>query len=178
MRPEEIEKGWPKEVLDAIRELAQERLTTSEIRAQIQQRFPDISWNERRFYNRLSEERQKIRRRETVERAYQLTTLYSKVCMAAAGCEELTDFAYQHTKRLLQTICNMAHISTESLDALGPTLENKDKSESQGDGNNNNSSNMTLDPALERQQQQPNNWSDPDTLRRFSFPGSHGNKLT
>lgn len=49
MRPEEVERGWPNQVHELIRELARQHLSTQEIRQQVQNRFPDITWNERRF---------------------------------------------------------------------------------------------------------------------------------
>ncbi|KAG2220343.1 hypothetical protein INT45_010729 [Circinella minor] len=122
MRPEEIERGWPKEVHEMICRLARERMSTQEIRQQVQAQFSNISWNERRFYNRLSEERQKIRQQETVERAHRLTATWTKVCMAAAGCDELTDYAQNHVIQLLNTICNMAQVSIETLEKNVPVL--------------------------------------------------------
>ena len=122
MRPEEIERGWPKQVHEMICRLARERMTTQEIRQQVQAQFPNITWNERRFYNRLSEERQKIRQQETVERAHRLTATWTKICMAAAGCDELTDYAQNHVLQLLNTICNMAQVSIETLEKNVPVL--------------------------------------------------------
>lgn len=132
LRPEEIEKGWPKQVLDYICELARERLSTPEIRAQVQTRFSDISWNERRFYNRLSEERQRIRQRETVARAHQLTELWTKVCMAAAGSEELTKYALFQGEQLLRSLCEMARVDTESF-SCAPEFESTGEDEESDD---------------------------------------------
>ncbi|KAF7731903.1 hypothetical protein EC973_007734 [Apophysomyces ossiformis] len=124
MRPEEIEKNWPKEVIDMICELARQRLTTQEIRTRVKSRFTDINWNERRFYNRLSEERQKIRQREAAARSCHLTSLWATVCMAAAGSEELSNFVEGELTKLFHTACQMAHIDPETLKA--PVLEPED----------------------------------------------------
>ncbi|ORY99459.1 hypothetical protein BCR43DRAFT_489318 [Syncephalastrum racemosum] len=115
MRPEEIEQAWPKEVLDMICDLARQQLSTHDIRGRVQMRFPEITWNERRFYNRLSEERQKIRQRDTVLRAQELTVELNKVCMAASGCEELTRYAHAQARQLLKSVCDMAQIDIATL---------------------------------------------------------------
>ncbi|KAI7875294.1 hypothetical protein K492DRAFT_211036 [Lichtheimia hyalospora FSU 10163] len=137
MRPEEVERGWPKQVHELIRELARQHLSTQEIRQQVQNRFTDITWNERRFYNRLSEERQKIRQQDTMGRAHQLTATWTKVCMAAAGCEELTDYAQTQLMQMLETICNMAQIPVDSL-GNPPALSSEEEDEEEDHQNNNN----------------------------------------
>ncbi|KAI9314184.1 hypothetical protein BX666DRAFT_2029713 [Dichotomocladium elegans] len=126
MKPEEIERGWPKEVHDTICQLARGFLQTHEIRQRVQLLFPEITWNERRFYNRLSEERQKIRQESTTVRAQQLTTTWSKVCMAAAGCEELAEYAQTQLMQMLNTICTMAQIPVDSL-GEPPVLSSEDE---------------------------------------------------
>ncbi|KAI8143742.1 hypothetical protein BJV82DRAFT_609256 [Fennellomyces sp. T-0311] len=127
MRPEEIERGWPKEVHEMICRLARERMTTQEIRQQVQAQFNTITWNERRFYNRLSEERQKIRQQETIDRAHRLTGTWTKICMAAAGCDELTEFAQTQVLQLLHTVCDMAQIQIDTLEKNVPVLVNEDE---------------------------------------------------
>ncbi|KAI8385697.1 hypothetical protein BD560DRAFT_486692 [Blakeslea trispora] len=113
MRPEEIERSWPKEVIDAIFELARLRMTTQDIRTRVRQQFPEIHWNERRFYNRLSEERQKIKSRDSTERTHQLSELWSKVCMATAGNDDLFQFVRQELVMLFQSICETVQIQPE-----------------------------------------------------------------
>ncbi|OBZ84548.1 hypothetical protein A0J61_07403 [Choanephora cucurbitarum] len=113
MRPEEIERSWPKEVIDAIFELARLRMTTQDIRTRVRQQFPDIHWNERRFYNRLSEERQKIKFRDSTERTHQLSELWSKVCMATAGNDDLFQFVRQELVMLFQSICETVQIQPD-----------------------------------------------------------------
>ncbi|CDS10406.1 hypothetical protein LRAMOSA03082 [Lichtheimia ramosa] len=143
MRPEEVERGWPNQVHELIRELARQHLSTQEIRQQVQNRFPDITWNERRFYNRLSEERQKIRQQDTTGRAHQLTATWTKVCMAAAGCEELTDYAQSQLMQMLDTICNMAQIPVESL-GNPPVLSSEEDDEEEDHQQQNNNNDTTL----------------------------------
>ncbi|CDH54980.1 hypothetical protein RO3G_06014 [Lichtheimia corymbifera JMRC:FSU:9682] len=142
MRPEEVERGWPKQVHELIRELARQHLSTQEIRQQVQNRFPDITWNERRFYNRLSEERQKIRQQDTTGRAHQLTATWTKVCMAAAGCEELTDYAQTQLMQMLDTICNMAQIPVDSL-GNPPALSSEEEEEEEDSQNNHDTATTT-----------------------------------
>ncbi|KAI7857189.1 hypothetical protein BDC45DRAFT_603731 [Circinella umbellata] len=115
MRPEDIDRNWPKKVIDLIYELARTNLPTSDIRSKVQQEFPHISWNERRFYNRLSEERQKIKHREAAVRARHLTEVWSRVCMAAAGNEELSGYVENEITKVLYQTCQMAKLDSNSL---------------------------------------------------------------
>lgn len=115
MNPDEVERSWPKEVTDLICELARQRLTTQEIRNRVRDQFPNIHWNERRFYNRLSEERQKIKLRDTVDRTYQLNQIWSQVCTASAGNDDLFQYVKQELDILLQSICDTSQIEPESL---------------------------------------------------------------
>lgn len=120
MRPEEIDRNWPRKVIDMIYELARTNLPTADIRAKVQAEFPDISWNERRFYNRLSEERTKIRHREAAARARHLTSIWTRVCMAVAGNEELSGYVESEILNLLNTACEMARLDRDTL--VAPTF--------------------------------------------------------
>ncbi|KAI7886909.1 hypothetical protein K492DRAFT_233113 [Lichtheimia hyalospora FSU 10163] len=80
MSPDEMMHNWPNEVNDLIIQLAQQRIQTSEIRDTVKQQYPHISWNERRFYNRLTEERKRIRQRDVLERSRRLTLLSAQLC--------------------------------------------------------------------------------------------------
>ncbi|KAI9254609.1 hypothetical protein BDA99DRAFT_540356 [Phascolomyces articulosus] len=189
MRPEEIERGWPKQVHDMICQLARERMTTQEIRQQVQAQFPHITWNERRFYNRLSEERQKIRQQETVERAHRLTAIWTKICMAAAGCDELTDYAQNNVLQLLHTICDMAQVSVDTLeknvpiliaDDPPPTTTSSDEPLSGASSPLSTSVSPTTVPVKIQQQEdewttscdENNNNNNTNDMRRYSLPVS------
>ncbi|KAF1806871.1 hypothetical protein V8B55DRAFT_1373480 [Mucor lusitanicus] len=117
MRPDEIERSWPKEVTDLICELARLRMTTQDIRGRVRDQFPNIHWNERRFYNRLSEERQKIKLRDSIDRTHQLSDLWSKVCMATAGNDDLFQFVKQELVMLFQSICETVQIDPQTFPA-------------------------------------------------------------
>ncbi|KAI8967362.1 hypothetical protein BDF20DRAFT_231220 [Mycotypha africana] len=126
MKPEEIERSWPKEVTEAICQLARLRLQTQEIRNRVRAQFPNIHWNERRFYNRLSEERQKIKLRDSIERTEQLNHLWSKVCMAAAGNEDLYHVVKQELTMLFQSICETVQIDPQTFP--NPTIISNNRS--------------------------------------------------
>jgi len=55
--PENLPAPWPPSVLQKITEYANSGLPTGDIRQLMQQEFPNLPWDERRFYNRLAEER-------------------------------------------------------------------------------------------------------------------------
>lgn len=126
MRPEEIERSWPKEVTALICELARSRITTQDIRSRVRGQFPNIHWNERRFYNRLSEERQKIKQRDTTDRTHQLTEIWSKVCMATAGNDDLYQFVKQEMLMLFQSICETAQINPQSFPSPSILLKSEE----------------------------------------------------
>ena len=110
MRPEEIESNWSQEMIDFIYQLARTQLSTAEIRTRVQARYPHVAWKERRFYNRLSEERQRFRQHEATTRTRHLTSLWSKICMAAAGNDELTSYVEAQLGELFHNTCQMAKI--------------------------------------------------------------------
>ena len=124
LRPEEVDRSWPQDVIDMIYELARTQLPTADIRAKVQAEFPDISWNERRFYNRLSEERQKIRLRETTARTRHLSTLWARICSAAAGSEELTRYVEAELYKLSLATCQLGRLDPQSLH--DPVIENEE----------------------------------------------------
>ncbi|SAL95081.1 hypothetical protein [Absidia glauca] len=115
MRPEEIETSWPKEVNELICELARQRLPTQEIRSRVKAQFTSITWNERRFYNRLSDARQKIRYRESGQRAQHLTGIWTKICMVSVGHEDLADYVEDDLIKLLETVCKLTDTDESSL---------------------------------------------------------------
>ncbi|KAI9480836.1 MAG: hypothetical protein EXX96DRAFT_564305 [Benjaminiella poitrasii] len=114
MRPEEVERSWPKEVTEFISELTRQRMATQDIRIQVQERFPDLHWNERRFYNRISEERQRMKVRESIARTHHLNNLWTKLCMATAGNEDLFQFVKQELVMLFQSICETVQMDPQT----------------------------------------------------------------
>lgn len=115
MHPDDMVKSWPKEVTDMIVDLARKRWATHEIRSYVQNEFQGIIWNERRFYNRLSEERKKIKHRETVERVQRLTNLTTRLCTVAAASDEWTVHAEQELIKLFTSCCKFAHVVPDSI---------------------------------------------------------------
>ncbi|KAI8365214.1 uncharacterized protein BYT42DRAFT_550111 [Radiomyces spectabilis] len=115
LNPNQIERSWPKEMVDLIHDLARQQLKTQEIRSQVKSQFSHIPWNERRFYNRLTEGRQIHKHREATNRAQQLTRMWAKVCMAAAGSDTLSQYVEDQLVHLIQTTCDMAQIDPETL---------------------------------------------------------------
>lgn len=115
LRPDEIKKEWPREVSEKIFELARQRLPTNEIRQQVREQYPDISWDDRRFYNRLSEERQKMKQRDTAQRTIRLVNLSAQICMVNSGSEDLSHYVESKLLALLQDTCKFANINSNSI---------------------------------------------------------------
>jgi hypothetical protein len=115
LRPDEIKKEWPREVSEKIFELARHRLPTNEIRQQVREQYPDISWDDRRFYNRLSEERQKMKQRDTAMRTIRLVNLSAQICMVNAGSEDLSHYVESKLLSLLEDTCKFANVNSNSI---------------------------------------------------------------
>jgi hypothetical protein len=118
MSPEEMVKAWPAEVNEMIIQLARQRLQTHEIREAVKQQFPDISWNERRFYNRLTEERKRIRQRGVVERSQRLLLLSARLCSVVANHEEWAFAVESDLQRMFENFCQLARLTPENINTL------------------------------------------------------------
>ncbi|CEI85560.1 hypothetical protein RMCBS344292_00021 [Rhizopus microsporus] len=115
LSPDEMVKAWPSEVTELIVELARQKLQTHEIRETVRQRYPSITWNERRFYNRLTEERKRIRQRSIVERAQRLLLLSGKLCSVAASNDEWTLTVEDNLQHIFVNLCEKARLSPDTL---------------------------------------------------------------
>lgn len=131
LRPDEIKKEWPREVSEKIFELARQRLPTNEIRQQVREQYPDISWDDRRFYNRLSEERQKMKQRDTALRTLRLVNLSAQICMVNSGSEDLCHYVESKLLALLQDTCKFANINSNSIHMPVPIPTTMDFEEKQ-----------------------------------------------
>jgi hypothetical protein len=118
MTPEEMVKAWPAEVNEMIIQLARQRLQTHEIREAVKHQFPDISWNERRFYNRLTEERKRIRQRGVVERSQRLLLLSARLCSVVANHEEWAFAVESDLQRMFENFCQLARLTPENINTL------------------------------------------------------------
>ncbi|KAI7872402.1 hypothetical protein BDF14DRAFT_500650 [Spinellus fusiger] len=118
MSPEEMVKAWPPEVSDMIIRLAQQRLQTHEIREAVKQYFPDITWNERRFYNRLTEERKRIRQRGVIERSQRLLLLSARLCSIVAGNEGWAICVENDLARMFDNFCQLTRLTPEAIESL------------------------------------------------------------
>ncbi|KAG2184288.1 hypothetical protein INT44_009303 [Umbelopsis vinacea] len=115
MPQEEMIKYWPPEVTDMIITLAGQRMATNDIRQRVQTRFPEVPWNERRFYNRITEERKRTRYRETTDRVHRLTNLSVRLCSVAAGAEDMAVKVEAELKNMLKQCCDFLKVSPESI---------------------------------------------------------------
>lgn len=115
MPQEEMIKYWPPEVTDMIITLAGQRMATNEIRQRVQARFPEVPWNERRFYNRITEERKRTRYRETTHRVHRLTHLSVRLCSVAAGAEDMAVKVEAELLNMLKQCCDYLKISPDAI---------------------------------------------------------------
>ncbi|KAI8146966.1 hypothetical protein BJV82DRAFT_372526 [Fennellomyces sp. T-0311] len=118
MSPDEMVKAWPAEVNDLIIQLARQRLQTHEIRETVKQQFPDITWNERRFYNRLTEERKRIKQRGVLDRSQRLLLLSARLCSVVSANEDWAASVEAEMTRLLESYCQLSRLPQEALRSL------------------------------------------------------------
>ncbi|KAI7855141.1 hypothetical protein BDC45DRAFT_110006 [Circinella umbellata] len=115
MSPDEMVQNWPNEVNEFIIGLARQRMQTHEIRDMVKQQFPSIAWNERRFYNRLTEERKRIRQRDVMDRSQRLLTVSARVCSLVAANEHWSTCVESEFIRLLNHYCSLARTDGKGL---------------------------------------------------------------
>ncbi|CAO3595264.1 unnamed protein product [Absidia cylindrospora] len=123
MNPKEMVKAWPAQVNDYIIQLArqqQQHLQTHDIRELVKRRFPDITWNERRFYNRLTEERKRIKQREVIERVRRLLLLSAQLCsvVAATSSDEWFGHVEADLTRLFDHYAQLARLPPDAVSSL------------------------------------------------------------
>ncbi|KAI7906493.1 uncharacterized protein BX663DRAFT_496678 [Cokeromyces recurvatus] len=118
MSPDEMEKPWPPVVTELINKLAGEMDETNKIRERIKQEFPYIIWNERRFYNRLTEARKRIKYMIAVKNARTLLPLSSRLCSIVAHNKAWVDTVTNDLQRMLDQYLQLANIPTDSVDSL------------------------------------------------------------
>ncbi|KAI8332322.1 hypothetical protein BC941DRAFT_474416 [Chlamydoabsidia padenii] len=118
MDPKDMVRTWPMEVNTFIIQLARQRMQTHEIRDIVKQRFPDITWNERRFYNRLTEERKRIRQRDVMDRVQRLLHLSAKLCSVVAAHDDWFGNVESDLMRVLDHYYHLSRLPPESSSAL------------------------------------------------------------
>ncbi|KAF9578365.1 hypothetical protein BGW38_005870, partial [Lunasporangiospora selenospora] len=109
--PDDIRQPWPSTVFDRIAYYANQRnLTTSETRERIKEDFPDLIWDERRFYNRLTEERKQIRLRDSESRVFSTMDLAARVASLASADPTLSYKVTSSLENVLVEICEQLRI--------------------------------------------------------------------
>lgn len=109
--PDDIRQPWPAAVFDRIAYYANQRnLTTSETRERIKEDFPDLVWDERRFYNRLTEERKQIRLRDSEARVFSTMDLAARVASLASADPSLSYKVNSSLENVLVEICEQLRI--------------------------------------------------------------------
>ncbi|KAF9335600.1 hypothetical protein BG006_011113 [Podila minutissima] len=109
--PDDIRQPWPAAVFDRISYYANQRnLTTSETRERIKEDFPDLVWDERRFYNRLTEERKQIRLRDSETRVFSTMDLAARVASLASADPSLSYKVNSSLENVLVEICEQLRI--------------------------------------------------------------------
>ncbi|KAI8150107.1 hypothetical protein BJV82DRAFT_585885 [Fennellomyces sp. T-0311] len=148
MSPDEMIQNWPNEVNEFIIRLARQRMQTHEIRDMVKQQFPTIAWNERRFYNRLTEERKRIRQRDVMDRSQRLLTVSARVCSLVAANEDWSTFVESEFTRLLNHYCQLARSDGDGLVSFDTDAIHID--DSQGSNSDDSSQPDDAEPTVKR----------------------------
>ncbi|CAG8639470.1 15631_t:CDS:2 [Cetraspora pellucida] len=112
---ENIPEPWPPNVLQRIADLANSGLSTGDIRNTMQMEFPNLLWDERRFYNRLAEERKKLKIRDTEQRVIDTIVLAARLASLACSNKEYTDKVHTVLHKAFEDICRSAKIDPSSV---------------------------------------------------------------
>ncbi|CAI2164922.1 9670_t:CDS:2 [Funneliformis geosporum] len=113
--PENLPVPWPPSALQRIIEYANSGLSTGDIRQLMKQEFPHLPWDERRFYNRLAEERKKIKIRETERRVNETIVLAARVASLACSNQKYTEKVQIVLKQALEDICESSNIDPNTV---------------------------------------------------------------
>ncbi|RIA88441.1 hypothetical protein C1645_877413 [Glomus cerebriforme] len=116
--PENIPAPWPPNVLQRIAEYASSGFSTGDVRQLMQLEFPTLPWDERRFYNRLAEERKKIKVQETEKRVVETIVLAARVASLACSSHEYTNKVKTVLQQAFDDICESANIDSNSIISL------------------------------------------------------------
>ncbi|KAI8975397.1 hypothetical protein BDF20DRAFT_836805 [Mycotypha africana] len=112
---------WPQKVQDKIIELARQQkdLSSNDISQIIKMQFSkEITWNNRLFYNYLTEERRKNRQQETVERVQRLITATTRLCSVVAANEDWATCVEGDLSKMLQNYKHLSGIPNSLLDSM------------------------------------------------------------
>lgn len=109
--PDDIRQPWPAMVFDRIAYYANQRsLTTSETRERIKEDFPDLVWDERRFYNRLTEERKQIKLRDSESRVFLTMDMAARVASLSSADATMSNKVITTMENVLSEICEELRI--------------------------------------------------------------------
>ncbi|KAG0004151.1 hypothetical protein BGZ65_000848 [Modicella reniformis] len=109
--PDAIRQPWPSAVFDRIAFYAKQRnLSTSDTRDRIKEDFPDLIWDERRFYNRLTEERKQIKQRDSENRVFSTMEMAARVASLSSSDANLSCRVMSVLENVLMEICDQLRI--------------------------------------------------------------------
>ncbi|KAG0216170.1 hypothetical protein BGX31_000685 [Mortierella sp. GBA43] len=113
--PEAIRQPWPPAVFDKIAYYARQRsLSTADTRDRIKEDFPGLVWDERRFYNRLTEERKQIRHRDSENRVFNTMDLAAKVASLASSDANLSCRVIKTMENMFNELCDQLRVDPTS----------------------------------------------------------------
>ncbi|KAI7892644.1 uncharacterized protein EV154DRAFT_550581 [Mucor mucedo] len=109
---------WPQDMVDKIIQLARKNSTDDEIRAAIKSQFPNVSWDDRLFYNHLNEERKRMKQKEVTDRVQKLVMASTKLCSVVAANEDWASSVESDLTKMLDVYREMTKLTNQSLDSM------------------------------------------------------------
>ncbi|KAI8992611.1 hypothetical protein BDB01DRAFT_847970 [Pilobolus umbonatus] len=114
--PEEL--NWPAEIKQRIIQLARQKVHTDEIRETIKLQFPDIIWNDSRFYNYMIEERTRVRQSSIVDKVQRLILISTRLCSVVAANEDWSNGVESDLLKMLDNFKQITRISAQTLNRM------------------------------------------------------------
>jgi hypothetical protein len=113
---------WPAEVHAVITSLAQQsqQIDPQDARDAVQRQFPDLIWDERRFYHHLMEERKRMKQQNAAvhARVSRMVHLSAQLSAVVAGNEDSAQNVERDLIRMLDHFGHLAHMTPDTLSSL------------------------------------------------------------
>lgn len=107
---------WDPTVKEKVVQLIRQKVPSVSIRETIQSQFPEITWNDRRFYSYLKEENKRVRQRRITERVQRLILASTRLCSVVAANEDWSSCVENDLSKLLENYKLKTRLPNQALE--------------------------------------------------------------
>ncbi|KAI8874639.1 hypothetical protein K501DRAFT_315795, partial [Backusella circina FSU 941] len=107
---------WDPTVKEKVVQLIRQKMPSVSIRETIQSQFPEITWNDRRFYSYLKDENKRIHQRRITERVQRLILASTRLCSVVAANEDWSSCVENDLSKLLENYKHKTRLSNQALE--------------------------------------------------------------